>query len=113
MSIRREREFALIIGLLLLLVLTLFAVGMFSRSGLQERIAAATRKQRAVEAAQSALQYGEWWLQLNNGGAAVNCTGMGVNSANTLANMQIVLDCAGHAHHAALGRGIGPTSRRP
>jgi type IV pilus assembly protein PilX len=90
MSIRRERGYTQIIALLLLLVLTLFAVGMFRSSGLQERIAAATRdKQRAVEAAQSALQYGEWWLQLNNGGAAVNCTGMGVNSANTLANMRV------------------------
>lgn len=85
---RRERGYTLIIGLLLLLVLTLFAVSMFRSSGLQERIAAGTRdKQRALEAAQSALQYGEWWVGQGNASVSVNCTD--VNNGNVLSNMRV------------------------
>jgi len=87
-SNRSARGYTLIVGLLLLLVLTLFAVGMFRSFGLQEKIAAATRdKQRALEAAQSALQYGEWWLAQGNGGNGVACSG--VNNGNTLTNMRV------------------------
>ena len=65
---RADRGYTLVVGLLLLVVLTLFAIGMFRSFGLQEKIAANTRdKQRALEAAQSALQYGEWWLGQGNG----------------------------------------------
>lgn len=87
-STRHERGYTLIVGLLLLLVLTLFAVGMFRSSGLQERIAAGTRdKQRAFEAAQSALQYGEWWLSQGYASSSVNC--VGVNDGTALANMRV------------------------
>lgn len=85
----RERGYTLIIGLLLLIVLTLFAVSMFRSFGLQERIAANTRdKQRAIESAQSALQYGEWWLSQGNGSAGgVACSG--VTNANTVSSMRV------------------------
>lgn len=89
MQVRQERGYTLIIGLLLLLVLTLFAVGMFRSSGLQERIAAGTRdKQRALEAAQSALQYGEWWLGQPNSNLG-NVTCAGVTNGNILTNMRV------------------------
>jgi len=86
---RKDQGYTLIIGLLLLVVLTLFAVSMLRSFGLQERIAANTRdKQRAVEAAQSALQYGEWWLSQGNGSAGgVACSG--VTNANTLSTMRV------------------------
>lgn len=88
LSSRRARGFTLIVGMLMLIVLTLFALGMFRSSGLQERIAAGTRdKQRALEAAQSALQYGEWWLKQGNGLNSVNCAG--VNNGNVLSNMRV------------------------
>lgn len=87
-SSQGERGYTLIIGLLLLVVLTLFAVGMFRSFGLEEKIAAATRdKQRALEAAQSALQYGEWWLAQGNGGTGIACTG--VNNGNTVSNLRV------------------------
>lgn len=58
-----QRGMALITGLLLLLVVTLIAVSMFHGFGFEEQIAGNTReKQRALNTAVSALQYGEWWL---------------------------------------------------
>jgi len=87
-SRRGARGYTLVIGMLMLLVLTLLALAMFRSSGLQERIAAGTRdKQRAMEAAQSALQYGEWWLGQGNALTSVNCAN--VNSGNTLSNMRV------------------------
>jgi type IV pilus assembly protein PilX len=58
-----SQGYVLIVGLLFLLVLSLLAVSMMKSFGMQEKIASNTReKQRAFEAAQSALRYGEWWL---------------------------------------------------
>lgn len=111
MSVRRERGYTLIIGLLLLLVLTLFAVGMFRSSGLQERIAAGTRdKQRALEAAQSALQYGEWWLgQPSSSLSSVTCASP--NNGNILANMRV---CSAAVNNpTSLPWGIGSTYTPP
>ena len=83
-----ERGFVLVVALLFLLVLTLLAVALFRSGGLQERIAGNTReKQRALEAAQSALQYGEWWLGQANRGTGANCNA--VTSANVLTQMQV------------------------
>ncbi len=107
---QRERGYTLIVGLLLLLVLTLFAVGMFRSFGLQEKIAANTRdKQRALEAAQSALQYGEWWLGQGNGSTGTTCTG--VNNGNTLANMRVCN--IGLLTPTALPWGVGSTYLPP
>jgi len=74
--------------MLFLVVLTMLSIAMFRSFGLQEKIAGNTRdKQRAFEAAQSALQYGEWWLTQGTVGAAVACTG--VVSGNTVSSMRV------------------------
>ncbi|MBT1540116.1 pilus assembly protein [Ralstonia solanacearum] len=85
---RADQGYTLIVGLLLLIVLTLFGLGMFRSLGLQDRIAANTRdKQRAFEAAQSALQYGEWWLGQSSSLSATTCSG--VTSANVSSGMRV------------------------
>ncbi|SOZ35715.1 pilus assembly PilX family protein [Cupriavidus neocaledonicus] len=82
------RGYVLIIGLLFLLILSLLSVTMFRGFGLQEKIAGNTReKQRAFEAAQGALQYGEWWLGQGNGSAGAACNS--VIDANDPANLQV------------------------
>nr|WP_093246789.1 pilus assembly protein [Variovorax sp. EL159] len=84
----RERGFALIVGMLFLVILTVLSVGMFRSFNLQERIAGNTReKERALEAAESALQYGEWWLSQGNGSTGNVCAGQ--LDANTLSQMQV------------------------
>jgi len=67
---------ALITALLLLVVVTVMAVSMFRSYGMQEKIAGNTReKQRALSAAISAQNYGEWYLsQSGLVGAPVACT---------------------------------------
>jgi type IV pilus assembly protein PilX len=63
----RERGMALITSLLLLLIITILALGMFRGFGSQEKIAGNLReKARAVHAAESAQQYAEWWLLQGN-----------------------------------------------
>lgn len=72
-----ERGIVLVSALLILVVLTILSVSMFRNYGLQERIAGNTReKQRAFNVAQSALQYGEWWLAQGNGGTGSACTSL-------------------------------------
>ncbi len=83
-----QHGYVLIIGLLFLVILSLLSVTMFRGFGLQEKIAGNTReKQRAFEAAQSALQYGEWWLGQGNGSAGAACNA--VINANDPANLQV------------------------
>lgn len=73
-----QRGFALITGLLLLLVITIIAVSMFHGFDTNEQIAGNTReKQRALNAALSAEQWAEWWLDSGNAPAAGDC-GAGV-----------------------------------
>jgi type IV pilus assembly protein PilX len=88
---QQQRGFVLIVGLLILVVMTLLSLSMFRSFGLQERIAGNTReKQRALETAQSALQYGEWWLNLGSAGTGVGATcNSGTTNANQLAQMKI------------------------
>lgn len=75
-SSTRQRGAALVIALLILLMLTPLGVAMFRSFGLQERIAGNTReKQHAFQAAQSALQFGEWWLTQGNASTGTSCTG--------------------------------------
>jgi type IV pilus assembly protein PilX len=59
---------ALVTSLLLLIIITVLALSMFRSFGTQERIAGNVReKERALHAAESAQQFGEWWLlQANN-----------------------------------------------
>jgi type IV pilus assembly protein PilX len=66
----------LVTSLLLLIVVTLLAVGMFRSFGLDEKIAGNVReKQRALSAAETAEQYAESWLVSGNGGTGVVCAG--------------------------------------
>jgi type IV pilus assembly protein PilX len=79
-----QRGVALISSLLLLLIITILALSMFRSFGTQERIAGNLReKDRALHAAVSAQQYGEWWLTQGNNTAvgAVACA-VGTLSAN-------------------------------
>ncbi len=73
-----QRGVALISSLLLLFIITILALSMFRSFGTQERIAGNLReKDRALHAAASAQQYGEWWLIQGNNAAigAVTCAG--------------------------------------
>jgi len=62
----RSRGMILITSLLLLVVVTLLAIAMFHGVGLEYRIAGnSLDKQRALQAAESAQEYGEQWLVAN------------------------------------------------
>lgn len=77
-----QRGFALITGLLLLLVLTIIAVSMFRGFGTEEQVAGNTReKQRAVNAAVSAEQWAEWYLDSGTAPGPSDCQA-GVVSSN-------------------------------
>jgi type IV pilus assembly protein PilX len=76
-SIRGQRGVVLVTSLLLLIVVTILAISMFRSFGLDEKIAGNVReKQRALNAAETAEQYAEYWLASGNAGAAVTCTGV-------------------------------------
>jgi type IV pilus assembly protein PilX len=71
----QQRGMVLVTALLLLIVVTILAVGMFRSFGLDERIAGNVReKNRALNAAESAEQAAEYWL-VNNASTGVACTG--------------------------------------
>lgn len=73
----RERGMVLVTALLLLVVVTLLAVGMFRSFGLDEKIAGNIReKHRALNAAEGAEQYAEWWLAQGNGSTGVPCAAL-------------------------------------
>ena len=74
-----QRGVVLVTSLLLLVVVTILAVGLFRSFGIDEKIAGNTReKQIALNAAESAEQYAEWWLSTGAGGTGglviINCT---------------------------------------
>ena len=75
----------LITTMLLLVVVTILALAMFRGVGLEERIAGNTmEKQRAVQAAVSAQQYGEQWLASNvSSSPAVDCSASASSSSGT------------------------------
>jgi type IV pilus assembly protein PilX len=78
----------LITTLLLLVVVTLLAVAMFRSFALDERIAGNTReKGRALQAAESAEEYAEWWLTQGNGSTGILCnTVLASSGAQVCAN---------------------------
>lgn len=84
-----QRGFILVTGLLFLVVMTMLALAMFRSTGLMDRISANTRdKQRSFEAAQSALQYAEWWLNNNDPGTTTSaCTTL--VSGDTVTNIHV------------------------
>ncbi len=75
---RRQTGYVLVVSMVLLVVLTILAVSMFRSFGLQELMAGNLReKTRAVDAAQTAINYAEWWLaQGNNATTGVACAGV-------------------------------------
>ncbi len=79
----QQRGVVLISSLLLLLVVTIMALSMFRSFGLQEKIAGNVReKHRALQVANSAQQYGEWWLA-NQSGAIYAVASGGAAYADT------------------------------
>lgn len=78
---RGERGMALITGLLVLLVVTIIAVGMFTGFGTEEQIAGNSQeKQRSYNAAVSAEQYAEWLLTSGLAPQATTCAPGAVSS---------------------------------
>jgi type IV pilus assembly protein PilX len=86
-----QHGMALIASLLLLVVVTILGIAMFRSFGLQEVVAGNTReKTKAVQSAESAEEYAEWWLTENgavNATSGVTC-GAGILNANSN-NIQI------------------------
>ena len=74
-SASSERGMVLISSLLLLLVVTILAVGLFRGFGIDEKIAGNTReKQLALNAAESSEQFAEWWISTGANGAGLVIT---------------------------------------
>lgn len=73
-SRRAQRGVALITAMLLLMIITILALSMFRSFPTQEKIAGNVReKERAFHAANSALQFAEYWLMANVGTGEVTC----------------------------------------
>jgi len=70
-----QHGMVLITSLLLLMVVTIFAISMFRSFGIEEKIAGNTRdKERARASAMTALQYAEWWIAQGNWANSGACT---------------------------------------
>jgi type IV pilus assembly protein PilX len=70
----REHGMVLVSSLLLLVVVTILAVSMFRSFGVQEKIAGNMReKQRALNVAETAQQFAEYWLSQGNGNNGIVC----------------------------------------
>jgi type IV pilus assembly protein PilX len=88
-----QRGMVLITTLLLLIVVTILAIGMFRSFGLDEKIAGNTReKQRALNAAETAEQYAEYWLANGSNNSTITCTGPA--TASTTASNPIGQVCS-------------------
>jgi type IV pilus assembly protein PilX len=84
---RREQGFILVTGLLFLVVMTLIGLALFRSTGLLDRMTANSRdKQRSFEAAESAIEYGVWWLQQPGGGVSGSCAS---NASATVATLKV------------------------
>jgi type IV pilus assembly protein PilX len=80
-----QEGMVLITALLLLVVVTILAVGLFRSFGLDEKIAGNLReKHRALNAAETAEQYAEWWLSNGNGTNGVVCNSLLAAAATTV-----------------------------
>ena len=87
---RAQGGFALITSLLIIVIVSMLAVSMYRGSGLLEKVAGNTlEKQRSLQAAQSALQYGEWWLASGAAGIGTGATCSGTVQVNNPANMRV------------------------
>lgn len=93
-GIATQHGFVLIASLIFLLVLSIFSVGMFRGIGLQEKIAGNIReKERAFHSAESALQFGEWWLTQGTADTGSVCnTVLNANAGQTKVCSNALLD---------------------
>src|ERR1700688_2971215 len=72
-----QRGLVLVTSLLLLVVFTILAIGMFRSFGLDEKIAGNVReKQRALSAAETAEQFAEYWLSNGNSSPGIACNSL-------------------------------------
>lgn len=88
-SMARQSGMVLVTSLLLLIVVTLLAVGMFRSFGLDEKIAGNVReKHRALNAAETAEQYAEYWL-VTVGGTPIACAApfVAINPGQVCSNL--------------------------
>ncbi len=99
-----QRGMVLVSSLLLLVVVTILAIGLFRSFGLDEKIAGNTReKQRALQAAVSAQQYAEWWLSVGNAINLVSCSGPYISTTSVpLCTNTLPLAVGGSANIAVL-----------
>ncbi len=95
----RQAGVVLVVCLLMLIVMSLLAVAMSRNFTVQEQLAGNTReKQRALEAAESALQRAEWWLADAATKGALGtmtgstCLGKGVKNGNDVTKISICSD---------------------
>ena len=83
----RDRGYALLMALLMLVVGSLLAVSLYRSFGIEGRIAGNTLdKQRSLQVADSVLRYGEWWLSQGVAGTGSPCSG--AFNANSLVEMK-------------------------
>ncbi len=85
-----QRGVALISAVLLLIIITILALSMFRSFPTQEKIAGNVReKERAFHAANSALQFAEWWLITNVATGDIVCAAQAVPPNGNLNEGQI------------------------
>lgn len=83
---RDQRGYALLMGLFMLVIASLLVLSLYRSFGLQGRIAGNTLdKQRSLQAAESTLRYGEWWVSQGTAGTGMACSGtFNANVVNTM-----------------------------
>jgi type IV pilus assembly protein PilX len=92
----------LVSSLLLLVVVTILAIGLFRSFGMDEKIAGNTReKQRALQAAVSAQQFAEWWLSVGNTATPVTCAAPPVTAPTVEVCSNILPTVVGGAQNIA------------
>jgi type IV pilus assembly protein PilX len=94
----RQAGMVLVTALLMLIVVTILAVAMFRSFGLDEKIAGNLReKTRALNAAETAEQYAEYWLGAGNGSATsapITCSTLVPASAPQICTNPLVTPAA-------------------
>jgi type IV pilus assembly protein PilX len=109
-GVRRSRGMVLITSLLILLVVTLLALAMFHGVGLEYRIAGNNMdKQRSLQAAESAQEYGEQWLVANvpQDYGAAEVWGIPCAAANFGSSLTSPLMCSNTLESTLSGGNVG------
>ena len=109
-SVRHSRGMVLITSLLLLVVVTLLALAMFHGVGLEFRIAGNNMdKQRSLQAAESAQEYGEQWLMANapQDYGAAEVWGIPCAAANFTSSVTAPVMCSNSLESTLSGGNVG------